>query len=343
MESSCNSKSLGLDPKLGFDIGYDYARYGLHLPSSVREAAEALPPQIFQGHRYGSQKFLLTRPRGDRYVRKWLQLRVNAWRRLRHFDDRITPDYLRTIDLPYCPVTRVTLEHSSTSDTTWSVDRIYNGAGYAPGNLAVTSARANTAKGELTTARVVRILQGESSRQLAPTLTREQWRRQICMMAWSDPSVPSEASSRLTMAVLPPPRTLCHSPFTAFQVVLSLAMIGRPLRNGVDPIQVAIDLVPTKKTRRQIIEMVLVLKRLASLNARRLANEGNGGPIALYAVEDAWASDAVVLHWERIVRKSEAVQFLPAMACLGGRPGKREDSYDGWALASGGYDTPCHN
>ncbi|MGE8449394.1 MAG: hypothetical protein ACN6OP_01990 [Pseudomonadales bacterium] len=343
MESSCNTIPLGLDPKLAFDIGYDYARYGLRLPSSVQDAADALPEHIFQGHRYGSQKFLITRPRGDRYVRKWLQLRVNAWRRLRHFDDRITPDYLRTIDSPYCPVTRVTLAHSSASDTTWSVDRLYNAAGYAPGNLAVTSARANTAKGALTTQAVVRILQGELQQQLDPTLTPEQWRRQIYMMAWNDPNVPPDATSRLTMAVLPPPRTICHSPYTAFQLVLSLAMLGRPLLSGTDRIQAVIDIIRTKKTRRQLIEMLLVLKHIASLNVRRSLSEGQRGPIPLYALEDAWASDAVVQHWERIVRKTEPEQFLPAMHCLGGRVCTREDSYDGWALASGGYDTPCHN
>ncbi|MGT2460205.1 hypothetical protein ACU4GI_46835 (plasmid) [Cupriavidus basilensis] len=247
MEVTCSIKPSGLDPKLGFDIGFDYARYGLHLPSGVRDGATVLPPHIFQGHRYGVEKFRLTQPRGDRFVRKWLQLRVNAWRRLRHFDDRITPDYLRTIDSPYCPVTRVALAHSSASDTTWSVDRLYNAAGYAPGNLAVTSARANTAKGALTTEAVVRILQGETRQQLDPTLTAEQWRRQIYMMAWNDPNVPADATARLTMAVLPPPRTICHSPYTAFQLVLTLAMLGRRLVSGPDAIQAVIDTVPTKK------------------------------------------------------------------------------------------------
>ncbi|MGT2460206.1 hypothetical protein ACU4GI_46840 (plasmid) [Cupriavidus basilensis] len=85
----------------------------------------------------------------------------------------------------------------------------------------------------------------------------------------------------------------------------------------------------------------MVLKCLASLNVRR--SLGQRGPIPLYALEDAWASDAVVQLWERIVRKSDAEQFLPAMHCLGGKVSARENSYDGWALASGGYDNPCHN
>lgn len=83
----------------------------------------------------------------DRFVRKWLQLRLGAWRRGRIVDDEVTPDLLRALDVTHCPITRVALTHSTRTDSDWSVDRLNNDAAYAPSNLAVMSVQANRAKG----------------------------------------------------------------------------------------------------------------------------------------------------------------------------------------------------
>nr|WP_145546104.1 hypothetical protein [Variovorax boronicumulans] len=89
----------------------------------------------------------LARGTPDRFVRKWLQLRLNAWRRGRIVDDEVTPALLRALDITHCPVTRAELTHGEQLDTDWSIDRLNNDAAYAASNLAVMSARANRAKG----------------------------------------------------------------------------------------------------------------------------------------------------------------------------------------------------
>ncbi|AOY97569.1 hypothetical protein BKK79_37165 (plasmid) [Cupriavidus sp. USMAA2-4] len=342
MQCSC-IRTEWLDPKLGFDIGFDYAANGLELPSHIRDEESELPAALFQGYRYGVERHGRSHGRSDRFTRKWLQLRVNAWRRLRHFDDRVTPGYLRTIDVVYCPITRVKLEHGTGSMDSWSVDRIYNGAGYAPGNLAVISRRANEAKGTLTVEKVVRILAGESSWELDPALGREEWRRAICLMAWSDPTIAPQVSGRLPMVVAPTPRTLLHSPYTAFQILLVHAQMNVPIARGGDPIQAVVDLVASKKARRQVVELILSLQRMARENEATMRREGRFGAVSLNALEDAWAAPGIAAHWDKLVRKTEPAAFAPALAILRGRLVANEQRFEGWALQSGGYDLPCHN
>lgn len=91
----------------------------------------------------------LTRQAGDRFVRKWLQLRANALRRSRIVDAAVTPEFLRRLDVADCPVLRIALTHGEQSDTDWSVDRLNNDGAYAPRNLAIVSTRANRAKADL--------------------------------------------------------------------------------------------------------------------------------------------------------------------------------------------------
>jgi len=124
--------------RTGFAIGWDYAAHGLRPPESA-------PDIIVQGHAAAAPRFPAPKDH-DRFVRKWLLLRYNAWRRGRLVSEEVTPVYLRSIDVVRCPVTLERLTHATGTDSDWSVDRLNNDAGYAPGNLAVMSTRANRAK-----------------------------------------------------------------------------------------------------------------------------------------------------------------------------------------------------
>jgi hypothetical protein len=139
----------GLD-KIGFEVGWDHAEYGVMVPETLYTGTLA------DGHRAGMQHRGRAKPKeADRYIRKWLQLRRNAWRRERIFDDGVTPQFLRLIDVPYCPITREKLTYSTGEDSDWSVDRLVNDGGYVRGNLVVMSTRANKAKDTLTTKDIV--------------------------------------------------------------------------------------------------------------------------------------------------------------------------------------------
>lgn len=129
-----------MDSRVEFNIGWDFAAYGLTLPHQASDG-------LREGYTAGLDKFKRPIGEADRYVRKWLQLRSNAAKRNRIFEDDVTPDWIREIDVKVCPVTLRDLTHAAMCDTDWSVDRIVNDGSYARDNLAVMSTLANRAKG----------------------------------------------------------------------------------------------------------------------------------------------------------------------------------------------------
>lgn len=131
-----------LDESLGFRIGWDIAASGLRLWENMMEF-----PCIVQGHSAGKSHFSGTHPSADKYVKKLMSIKFSAWKRGRVVDDSVTATYLRLIDVPYCPVTRVKLTAGTLELTDWSVDRVNNDAAYAQGNLIIMSTEANKVKG----------------------------------------------------------------------------------------------------------------------------------------------------------------------------------------------------
>ncbi|MES2298359.1 MAG: hypothetical protein V4582_15030 [Pseudomonadota bacterium] len=110
----------------------------------------------------------------DRFTRKWLQLRIGAFHRERAFDQAVTPELIRSIDVAHCPVLRIALTHGEMKDSDWSVDRINNDGAYALHNLAVISSRANTAKGKRSFGEVFELAQGDDT---VDGLTPREWMR----------------------------------------------------------------------------------------------------------------------------------------------------------------------
>lgn len=115
---------------------------------------------------------------GDRFERKWLQLRLGAWLRQRVVADNVDVKLLRSLDISHCPVTRQPLTHGLRADTDWSIDRLNNDGAYAAGNLAVMSVRANRAKGSLRFEQVVALSREAQHGDLSP----DEWLRLAVLM-----------------------------------------------------------------------------------------------------------------------------------------------------------------
>lgn len=158
------------------ELGGDYARFKLNPPDLPSRYAD----YFMEGFR--AERHL----RGDggephdRFVRKWLQLRLNALKRERRVAKDFTLEAVRRMDVEVCPVTLTKLTHGSAcEDTNWSIDRLNNDFAYAMGNVAVMSTRANKAKGTKTLADV-----RELSHAAAPCegLTPTEWARLEALM-----------------------------------------------------------------------------------------------------------------------------------------------------------------
>ena len=167
-----------------FEIGWDFAHFALTPPGEHLQPGSALQKGFDAGRAsFGTRTLAPTQ-----HTRKWLQLRLNAWRRGRIFEGlQVTPNYLSQIDAAHCPITREALTHATCTTSDASIDRVRNDAGYAAGNLVVMSTRANAAKGDadfdaaLARMRFAEAATGGTPSPLAAaepaTLTAAQWAR----------------------------------------------------------------------------------------------------------------------------------------------------------------------
>lgn len=127
-----------LSQRYAFKLGEDLGRYRMH-PQEDFPSTE-----MARGFEHG----LSQPPRTcDRFLRKLLSLKRNAFARSIPVSSALTTDHLRWIDVPVCPVSGEPLTHSTRTDTDWSIDRLNNELGYVPGNLCVVSRRVNRLKG----------------------------------------------------------------------------------------------------------------------------------------------------------------------------------------------------
>jgi hypothetical protein len=165
--------------EIAFDIGWDFATFGRSMDPAVTDTA------ILSGFGAGRTHFRVPQHVADRFVSKWLQLRINAFKRRRILSPEVTPDYIKRIDFPTCPITLVRLTHSTFTDSDWPIDRINNDGAYAAGNLMVISTKVNRAKGAKRYEDVAR-LTAMPAHVMTDGLTAQQWARLGCVMVGAD-------------------------------------------------------------------------------------------------------------------------------------------------------------
>ena len=332
---------------IGFEIGWDFAHHAL-----VPPAEHLLPANpLRQGWDAGRANFGLRVVHPSRHVRKWLQLRLQAWRRGRVFEGvQVTPHFLAQIDTARCPIARRDLTHASGQDSDASVDRVFNDAGYAAGNLAVISLRANQAKGEMRwdEARLMAVLaEGRRSGPGAGTadgLSSAEWARLAILMSFVTP-LPHEVAATLPLLVLPPNRLRLLNPIQGLQAVITrlLTQPGYAARS-----RRLAELMPGDDSRR---DFQLVFHSL-------LPRAWDGGRPAgqdrwREQLEDAWRDPPLLRRWQRFARglSTEQAEALLRQAVKEGLAGSghqvlwhaSEQATEGWALDTAGYRTgPAH-
>lgn len=317
----------------GFEIGWDFAHYRLVPP--VEQLLPGNP--VRDGWEAGQSVFGARTLRSTAHVRKWLQLRLGAWMRGKAFElVQVTPNFLQRIDVPNCPITGLALTHATAADTDASVDRVNNLAGYAAGNLAVMSSRANRAKSACDwrdAAAFVRQIEAGGLGQI-DGLTAREWARLAALISFCTPLSHAEASN-LPLLVLPPPRLRILNPVQAVQAGLTLcfADLGRTPK-----VDVLVRIFPAGVQHE-------IRSFLTTLLARRIA----AGPAASQqqlraAFEAAWCEPLVIGRWKRVALRMDAssceavAATLPA-AASGSAPMRYlslQQATEGWALETGG-------
>ena len=319
----------------GFELGWDYAHHGavppaahLHPLSPVRQGWEA-------GRTTFGRRTLYT----DRFVRKWLQLRLGAWLRGRAFEGtQVNPAFLRQIDVPACPITCEPLTHGTGEPSDASVDRVFNGAGYAAGNLAVMSTRANSAKSGYGSDDAMSFVKQIEAGKLGQIddLNAEHWARIAVLTSFVTPMSHARAAT-LPLLVLPPNRLRVLNPVQSLQVMLSL-QFTRPGHGR--RVAALASLMPTADARQSFNPFMLTL-----LARRVAAGQTTGGVDERRVVEEMWKDPLVQRCWQRLALRLTAgdCERIGRVAAERGLAGNgvrwlgAERATEGWALESGGY------
>ena len=327
--------ALTAHERVGFELGWDYAHYRVGLPAPY--AQEASP--LRDGLRAGEATFGLRTLAATRHVRKWLQLRLHAWLRGRSVElVQVTPNYLQQIDVSHCPITRSGLSSAALAATDASIDRVRNDAGYAAGNLAVLSTKANHAKGAHGFRSALRCVQQIEAQQLPGLdgLTASQWARVAVLCSFVEPLSHEEASA-LPLLVLPPNRLRLFNPVQALQAFVSQQLLTPGWSQRISRFE---DLLAGPSLKRDFKSFFMALLPRV-LEGGRLYDAHT----ARWAIEDAWRAEGVQQRWTRFARQLDAAQCEALLVKAAARrlttravvPTTDAGATDGWNLATRGY------
>ena len=320
---------------IGFELGWDYAHHALTPPAPYDQEPSALRNGLLAGQAaFGSRTLLPTR-----HVRKWLQLRLHAWLRGRSVElVQVTPNHLQQLEVSHCPITRVALSAATLVTTDASVDRVRNDAGYAAGNLAVMSTKANHAKaahGFRDALRIVRDMEARGSTGEGG-LSAAQWARVAVLCSFVEPLSHDEASA-LPMLVFPPNRLRLFNPVQALQAFVSRQLLAPGWSQRITRFEALLPGKPARRAFQMFFHALLprVLEAGRTDDAQR----------ARWAVEDAWRNPLVMKRWLAFTRfvtpaQCEALLTRAAARHLGTQRVEQiaaAQATDGWNLESRGY------
>jgi hypothetical protein len=305
-----------LDP-VGFRIGWDHARHGvtppvddLHLGHPVRQGWEA-------GRAAGAR-----RPVADtQAVRRWLGLRLMAWRCGREVDEEtVTLREVLMLDVSRCPVTRTAfpctrpgLAPGADDALVLAMDRE---GPIRAGMLVIVSRRAAQAAMGVDAAsadETARVLAAQAPDAQRDGLDAGAWGRLASLLSMRE-WPPHTGPATLPLSLLPPPRLALLHPAHALQSVLTWRFAppatgpapstdlhiragrsgGIGSLGGLD--RVGID-VPGAEARRCYFQF------LSALLARRLAS-GPRNPDTCdgdAAFESAWGHPLLRARWDALV------------------------------------------
>lgn len=312
-------------PELGFELGRDYARYGLAPPACHRVPGHpvcegwvrGLP--VHQQQHQHHQRTLRVSPA----VHHWLRLRLAAWLRGESVDlSTLTPDRLAQITprlhpegSGYCPITRCALRGLDTQpqETTAhdaQIVRVNPELPWSGSNVMVLGRNAADALAALPTPAKQRLRHAltivqdikktkdpQRAKILVHGLHGAQWARLGVVLSLVTP-LRHEQAAGLPLLVLPPNQLQNINPIQALQALLSAQWLS-----------------PGWSRRRQQIEVLLdrpqpyrALRRFLDLFVQHLLHAARPEQPLLWrwAIEDTWRHADVLLHWQRFALQIDA-------------------------------------
>lgn len=328
--TTTTATTLTTHQQIGFELGRDYARHRLLPPSTYATEPSPLRDGLVAGRALFGHRTLEATPA----VQRWLQLRLSAWLRGRSVElMQVTPNFLQQIEVTHCPVTRAALTPLQAS-----IDRVRNDAGYAAGNLATLSAKANRAKGAHDyKGALQRVRQIESGRLVGiEGLTAPQWSRVAVLCSFVTPMSHEEASA-LPLLMLPPNRLRLFNPVQALQAFVCRQLLKPGWSQRASRFEA---LLPGQAARRAFqMFFHALLPRVMEAGRSLQLHE------ATWAIEDAWRHPMVIRRWTSFARMLTAAQCEALVTTATAKQlgttvafaTSEAQSVEGWHLATRGY------
>ena len=328
-----------------FELGWDFAHHGL-----VPPAEHLLPGHpLRHGWEAGRAAFGSRTLRAGRGVRQWLHLRLAAWHHGQAFEGvQVTPNFLAQIDSARCPVTRAELGDAEGQQEA-VVERMNHRAGYAAGNLATVSRRAQQAMAgkRWDEARLMAVLAEARQAEGAGAvegLGSADWARLATLMSFVTP-LPHELAASLPLRVLPPNRLRLLNPIQGLQALITLQLTHSGFAVRIAQLT---RLLPGNDLRRDFHLFFHTLLPRAWQGGRPQSDAE-----MRERLEDAWQNPDVLRRWQRFASQLSAeqaddlVQRLVAKGLASGVPGVQRPrtaqwhpssrATEGWALDRAGH------
>lgn len=295
-------------------LGSDYAALGQTLPDNGSR-------EFREGYVSGNKQHQMGAP--DRYVLKWLHIRYNALKRGRIVDKNVTVDFLRSIDVPVCPVTLVELEHRGHQDCNWSIDRVNNDGAYAPENLIVISTGANRAKGNKTFDDVLGLSMQDSATE---GLDPKEWLRLAMLMQGACSAGNDAAPLRLPLVTKLPPHC-ARSVWLQIQYVIHRAASKQSERKNAESRmnRIRVDRLTAEKLKM----LIDAVRDMLKVNRKDKEYE-----------YDVWSSEKIkrLLHsWVVALGPHGQHQLGHAVKELAGGHSLEKLEVEAWSLPTRGY------
>ena len=338
-----------------FEIGLDFAHHHLTPPLAHLQAENP----VHLGWRHGRQVYGARTLRATASVRRWLQLRLDAWVSGQVFEEvRVTPHFLRQIEAIQCPVTLQPLSHITGSPGEQVIDRINTQAAYAAGNLVSLSLQAHQARlgqsCEQALARAQQLCRGQPGDNASTghgaepsthidKLDAHQWQRLAVLLSFATP-LPHAVAASLPLVLMPPARVRVINPVQAVQVMLTLQFVHAGYARRLVALSA---LMPNSEVRQafQVFMHTLLARRLSMPASDPTSAPTTNPALAMRrAMQDIWQDALVQRRWQRLATRLTAAQCeqllqraaqrrLVAGACQWLDP---DQATDGWSLETRG-------
>ncbi len=313
--------------RCGFELGWDHAHHGLVPPPELLLTGTPLR-QGWQAGRavFGSRTLAGTLP-----VRRWLALRIQAWRTAVPFEGhQLTADYLAQIEVSHCPVTRRALGGASFGSGAGDApvfERLLPQGSFAAGHLVVISRAASQARASCSSEQAL----ATAERLARDGLDEEAgldvaaWRRLAVLISFVTPLAHAQAA-QLPMCVLPPNRVRVLNAAQGLQALVTWQLGSAGWSRRLRQLAEFAEEISGEAAIRHDFQLVV-----GALAPRVLELTPDAGPLRQrHALEDLWRDARVQRRWSHLVLSLGAAdcEHLATRAAAAGLGGVRTLVHD---------------